>query len=271
MLRITVLIDNAAAQPDLLTEHGLAMWIEFGDKRILWDAGQSDILLANARTLGIDLAAADIIAISHGHYDHTGGLPAVLPVAQKASLYLHPEIFLSRYSKKQSIHPIGMPIASAQSLQARPVHLTESWIRIGHGIFLTGAIPRLNSFEDTGGSFFLDAECSAPDSVPDDQAMVLESGEGLIVILGCAHSGLVNTLDYVCRNTGKNTIHTVIGGMHLLNANRQRMDFSVDALRKYDVQNIVPLHCTGQAACDYLKNALAGKVINLSGKSCLAV
>jgi 7,8-dihydropterin-6-yl-methyl-4-(beta-D-ribofuranosyl)aminobenzene 5'-phosphate synthase len=268
-VQITVLVDNAAVRPDLLTEHGLSMWIEYGDKRILWDTGQSDMLLTNARVLGVDLAAADIIAISHGHYDHTSGLPAVLAIAHKAELYFHPDSVLPRYSQKKSIHPVGMPLAAVQSLKARSVHLIESWMQIEPGVYLTGPIPRRSPFESTGGAFYLDAECRVPDSITDDQALVLESEKGLVVVLGCAHSGVVNTLDYVSFKTGKKTIHTVIGGMHLINANKQRLDHTVEAFRQYDVQNIIPLHCTGQTASNFLKTILDDRIISLSDDSCL--
>jgi 7,8-dihydropterin-6-yl-methyl-4-(beta-D-ribofuranosyl)aminobenzene 5'-phosphate synthase len=260
-VRITVLVDNVAARPDMLVEHGLSMWIEYNDKRILWDTGQSDLLCTNAQTLGIDLAAANVIAISHGHYDHTGGLPAVMTIIHKADVYFHPAAVLPRYSKKQAVHPVGMPPSAIQSLYAWPVHLTESWMPIEQGIFLTGSIPRSNLVEDTGGAFYLDTECQVPDGIPDDQAMVLESEKGLIVVLGCAHSGVINTLDYIRLKTGKNRIYAVIGGMHLANADRQRLDRTVEAFIKYDVQKIIPLHCTGQAACDYLKDRLVNRVI----------
>jgi 7,8-dihydropterin-6-yl-methyl-4-(beta-D-ribofuranosyl)aminobenzene 5'-phosphate synthase len=270
-VQIINLVDNAAPRPDMLVEHGLSMWIEYRDKRILWDTGQSGILLANAETLGINLAATDIIAISHGHYDHTGGLPAVIGIANNADIYFHPEAVSSRYSKKQSIRSVGMPLAAVQSLRTRSVRLIESWAQIDKGIFLTGLIPRKNTFEDTGGAFYLDAECLIPDSIPDDQAMVLESEKGLVVVLGCAHSGLVNTLDYICHKTGENRIYAIIGGMHLINANRQRLDCTAEAFRKYDVQKIIPLHCTGQLATDYLKELLADRIITFPGCPCLNV
>ena len=269
--QITVLIDNNAAMPDLLREHGLSMWIEYGDKRILWDTGQSDLLLANAQKLGVDVAAADSIAISHGHYDHTGGLPAVLAVAKKAELYMHPEAMQPRYSRKQTVHPVGIPPAASQSLKAHPLHWIKSWTQIHSGVFLTGPIPRSSTLEDTGGAFYLDADCTVPDRITDDQALVIESEKGLIVILGCAHSGVVNTLEYVSLKTGKKTIHTVIGGMHLIHADRQRLDFTVGAFRKYDVQNIIPLHCTGQTASNFLNNQLGDRVVSLSDKSCLII
>ncbi len=255
-IRITILTDNTATAPELLTEHGLSMWIEYGDKRIVWDTGQSDMVCANARTLGIDLALAELVAISHGHYDHTGGLSAVLGIAQKADVYLHPDAVLTRYSRKQSVRPVGMPEAAVLSLKTRTVHWVKSWTQIDKGIFLTGVIPRKNTFEDTGGAFYLDAECRIPDTIPDDQALVLESQNGLVVILGCAHAGVVNTLEHIHNKTGCTNIFAIIGGMHLANAGEVRLNYTLEAFRKFDVQKLIPLHCTGQTACDYFKENL---------------
>lgn len=259
-VRITVLVDNAVSRPDVLTEHGLSMWIEYADKQILWDTGQSDMLLTNARTLGVDLAAADSIVISHGHYDHTGGLPAVLTVLHKAGIYLHPAAVQMRYSRKQTVHPVGMPLSAAQSLKELPVHWIEEWKQIDAGVFLTGPIPRCSTIEDTGGAFFYDRECSMPDTIPDDQALVLQSKKGLIVVLGCAHAGVINTMDYVCLKTGTSHIYALIGGMHLINSDSQRLNRTIETFKKYDVQKIIPLHCTGRTACNGLREKLADRV-----------
>jgi 7,8-dihydropterin-6-yl-methyl-4-(beta-D-ribofuranosyl)aminobenzene 5'-phosphate synthase len=260
-IRITILIDNIATRPDVLSEHGLSLWIEYGRKYILWDTGQSDSLLANAKTLGVDLALTEIIALSHGHYDHTGGLSAALAVAPQARVYIHPMAIRPRYSKKEFLHSIGMPFGVVQDLETRPVNRVESWTQIGQGIFLTGPIPRQNPLENTGGAFFWDLDCRIPDALPDDQALVLESAKGLVVILGCAHSGTINTLDYISRKTGQHNIYAIIGGMHLGSASEQRLDCTIKMLRQYDVQLLVPLHCTGTNAIQYLQNGLSKKTV----------
>jgi 7,8-dihydropterin-6-yl-methyl-4-(beta-D-ribofuranosyl)aminobenzene 5'-phosphate synthase len=262
-VRIIILTDNVASRSDLLAEHGLSLWIEYGTTHILWDTGQSDILLANAKRLGIDLSQTDIIALSHGHYDHTGGLPAVAAIAPNAVIYAHPEATIPRYSKKESVHPVGMPPDSVIVLNAKTVKQTSSWTQVCRGVFLTGPIPRLNMHEDTGGAFFLDADCRKEDMLPDDQALVMESEKGLIVILGCAHSGTINTLDYISHKTGQRKIHAIVGGMHLGKASQQRLDCTVNALKQYDVKIVIPLHCTGSNAIQYLKNALSDKIVQL--------
>jgi 7,8-dihydropterin-6-yl-methyl-4-(beta-D-ribofuranosyl)aminobenzene 5'-phosphate synthase len=268
-IQITILTDNVASRSDMLTEHGLSLWIKYGTKHILWDTGQGGVLAANAKTLGLDLTQTDMIALSHGHYDHTGGLPYVITLAPNADIYAHPAAIKHRYSKKEFLHWVGMPLDTVKSLKEKPVKWTASWTQIYQGVFLTGEIPRLNNCEDTGGAFFLDFGCRTQDMLPDDQALVLESEKGLIVVLGCAHSGTVNTLDYISRKTGQNEIYAVIGGMHLGKASQQRLDGTVKALKQYDVQIVIPLHCTGVNAMQYLQNAISEKTVRFPQSPCL--
>ena len=246
---ITILVDNIASKPGILAEHGLSLWIECHGKRILFDTGQSDILTQNAKILGIDLAKTDAIILSHGHYDHTGGLYFVSDIAPNAPIYMHPGTIEPKYSlKKMKVRDIGMPEASKKILKNHQIIQTENIIKICDGITLTGQIPRTNDFEDTGGAFFCDQNCRNPDNLLDDQALVIESSRGLIIVLGCAHSGTANTLEYVLKLTNHQKIYTVVGGMHLANADMDRINSTIDILKEFDVQKIIPLHCSGSLA-----------------------
>ncbi|MBN1803730.1 MAG: MBL fold metallo-hydrolase [Sedimentisphaerales bacterium] len=264
-LCITTLVEDTASDDSLLAEHGLSFWIEYGDKRILFDTGQSDILIGNAKTLGINLEEVDAILISHGHYDHTGGLSAILDIAPKATIYLHPAAIEPKFSRKNSgINSIGMPSSAKEDIQSRHVVWTVTPAQIFPGIAVTGQISRINDFEDVGGGFFLDENYNKPDSLLDDQALFIESDKGLVVVLGCAHSGVVNTLDYIGNLTGRNKIYAVIGGMHLFKASRIRVANTIEAFKKYEIQKILPLHCTGPKATMELKNAFSDKCLLLS-------
>jgi len=124
---ITTLVENTASAPELLAEHGLSFWIEYEDKRILFDTGQSDILIQNAKALGVNLAEADAIILSHGHYDHVGGLAAVLDIAAKAKVYLHPAAIEPKFIRKPSgAQSIGMPDPAKKALRGRDVVWTET-------------------------------------------------------------------------------------------------------------------------------------------------
>jgi len=262
-ISITTLIDDIPSE-NLRSEHGLSLWINYGEKRILFDTGQSDLLLRNAKILDIDLVNADAIVISHGHYDHTGGLSNVLDFASKAKIYLHPAATEPKFSKKFSgAKLIGMSDSAKKAIQGRDVIWTVTPAQLFPGIVVTGQVPHTNNFEDVGGAFFLDENCQKPDELLDDQSLFIESAKGLIVVFGCAHSGVVNTLDYIRKSTGQNKIYAVIGGMHLANASQIRIANTIEAFKRYEIQQIVPLHCTGQSAVDNFKNAFGDKCLSL--------
>lgn len=249
---VTVLVDNAAAQPGLATEHGLAFWIRAGSRHVLLDTGQGGVLEANASALGIDLARTDAVVLSHGHYDHTGGLAGLFDRGVTPPVFLHTDAFTARYSRQaEPPHkPIGMPQEARAALAARPerVRPVTGPTRIIEGVWATGPIPRRTAFEDTGGPFFTDAACRTPDYILDDQALWLETGEGVVMLLGCAHSGVVNTLNYIAEVTSATRFRAVIGGMHLLHTTEERLEATVEALRRYDIATLAPCHCTGENA-----------------------
>jgi len=263
LLSITVVVDNTPSG-HFHSEHGLALWINSGDKRILFDTGQSNLILQNAKTLDIDLANTDAIVISHGHYDHTGGLPSAINIASKAKIYLHPAATEPKFSQKTSeAKSIGMPDSAKEAIQGQHMIWTATPATIFPGISVTGQVPRMNDYEDVGGAFFVDANCEKPDELLDDQTLFIESTKGLVVVLGCAHSGVVNTLDYISKLTGYKKIYAVIGGMHLSNASQVRIANTIEALKKYEIKKIVPLHCTGQKAMQDFKTAFGDKCLFL--------
>ncbi len=252
-ISLTMLVENTAFRKDLRTEHGLSAWLETPEGDVLWDTGQSPLVLENAWKMGVEIENASFIALSHGHYDHTGGLAAILAANQSVRVFGHPGIFRRRYAMSQGggreARPIGSPITrgtvrakcAALELSARPAEVIP-------GVFLTGEIPRVTECEDTGGDFFLDKYLALRDPIPDDQALYFDTARGIVVLLGCAHSGVINTLDHIAKLTEREQIYGVFGGMHLLNASDERLAETSGALVKYDVQMIGPCHCTGERA-----------------------
>ncbi len=255
-VNITTLVENKSPNARLLAEHGLSFWLEYRGKLILFDTGQSDILIQNSKVLGINLADADAIVISHGHYDHTGGLAAVLDIAAKAKIYLHPAAIEPKFSRKTSgLRSIGMPDSAKKAIRCREVVWTEAPAQIFPGVKVTGQVPRINNFEDVGGAFFLDENCRKPDELLDDQTLFIESGKGLVVVLGCAHSGVVNILHYIADLSEKKQFYAVMGGMHLLRASQERIERTETVFREYNLKKIGPAHCTGSKALEKFKNA----------------
>jgi 7,8-dihydropterin-6-yl-methyl-4-(beta-D-ribofuranosyl)aminobenzene 5'-phosphate synthase len=259
--RITVLVENTASGRGLLAEHGLSFWIELGSRRILFDTGQSDILFHNAPILGIDLRKADALVLSHGHYDHVGGVKRTLELAPGTPVYLHPRALEAKFScRDEQSRSIGMEREMAQTLDRRIRDglgsFTDGPVEILPGVWATGEIPRRSALEDTGGPFYLDPSGTRPDELWDDQALVLETPDGLVVVLGCAHAGVINTLDYIAELFPGRPIRTVLGGMHLVRASRARIAHTIMTLCRHSVQRIGPAHCTGQEASDGLWDAL---------------
>ncbi len=249
--KITTLVENSVARPGVCGEHGLAVLIEIDGKSVLFDTGATDLLLLNAKTLGTDLSNVDSIVLSHGHYDHTGGLAAALSTMDTPVVYAHPDAFLRRYVRwKGDAREIGIP-HSKEAIEGSggKLSLSSKPQEVAPGIMLTGEVPRITAFEDTGGAFFLDEECSEPDLINDDQAIVIDAPEGLIVIVGCAHSGIVNTLLRVQRLFPDVPVSAIVGGMHLINASEERMAETVVMLRSLDPRQVVAGHCTGWKAC----------------------
>lgn len=261
-ISITILSDNRAAE-GLASEHGFAAWIEADSEKILFDAGNGGAMMQNTAALGIDLPCADVIALSHGHYDHTGNLAAVLRQAPRARLYLHPAALRQRYSIHENAKPIGMPESAVTAVSGladqRSVWVTAP-LQIADRVWLTGPVPRGTGYEDTGGPFFKDAEGRHPDGIPDDMSLWIETDEGLVVGLGCCHSGVVNTLNYITAVSGQRRVRCVVGGMHLLHASAERLRRTSEALKGYDIPHVFPCHCIGEEAARFLKTELGETV-----------
>lgn len=256
-LQISVLVDNTVNGQGLLAEHGLSFWIEHGSSRILFDTGQGNVIGNNIKRLGVQLDQADSIILSHGHYDHTGGLSLVLDATVNPRVYAHSQALTLKYSRSSEgvARYIGISQLNQAAIYSKAnLILTEEPTEIDSGVWLTGPIPRTNAFENTGGSFFNDRECCEVDELVDDQALFLETESGTVVVLGCAHSGVINTLDYIRILTNNLPIHALIGGMHLGSASQDRIDATVNELRLLGIECIIPCHCTGLAASARLWN-----------------
>jgi 7,8-dihydropterin-6-yl-methyl-4-(beta-D-ribofuranosyl)aminobenzene 5'-phosphate synthase len=261
--RITVLVENTARGPGVLAEHGLAYWIEHENRHVLLDSGQGGVLMSNAYKLGIRMTEIEALILSHGHYDHSGGAAEALKSSRSATVYAHPAAFARKFIRDSdgTARNIGMPFPSEKAIRDalnRLVAMTRP-TKVFDGLMATGPVPRLTDFEDIGGSFFLDESCMQPDPLEDDQSVFIDTAEGIVVLLGCAHSGVINTLHYIRQLTDNRSIHAVIGGMHLIGASPHRIERTIEELREIGVERLAPAHCTGMPAIVALWNAFPGR------------
>jgi 7,8-dihydropterin-6-yl-methyl-4-(beta-D-ribofuranosyl)aminobenzene 5'-phosphate synthase len=255
-IKITTLSENTA---DLgyLAEWGLCMFIEADGVKVLFDTGAGIAAVHNAQLFGIDLSTVDRIVLSHGHRDHTGGLREVLMRMKKeVEVIAHPDIWAAKYSRrgKKPEQFSGLPFRREllENLGAR-FNMTKKPVLITDRFFTTGEIPMLSSYEEIDSGLF-DKETGEmlPDELKDDLALIIDAGYGLVVILGCAHHGIINTLKHARKLAGKELIYAAIGGTHLLNASRERLEKTTADLKAMGVQYLGVSHCTGFEASAYL-------------------
>jgi 7,8-dihydropterin-6-yl-methyl-4-(beta-D-ribofuranosyl)aminobenzene 5'-phosphate synthase len=274
-LRITLLADNCVADPNLLGEHGLSMLIEADDKRILFDTGQGRVLRDNLAALGIALAPLDAIVLSHGHYDHTGGLAAVLGETSPSAIFIHPAAMARKFvaGKRPPYRSIGMPATSCDALRDFQERLvwTRAVTEVAPGVWCTGEIPRAQKNEASEQLFFLDEEGREPDPLLDDQALFVETKRGLVIVAGCAHAGVANTVNHICKLANRTAIHALIGGLHLGRASHQQLEEAGNALGRLSCRILAPCHCTGMSAHAYLRGRFHSLVQDAGAGSCLVI
>ncbi|MBN1764591.1 MAG: MBL fold metallo-hydrolase [Sedimentisphaerales bacterium] len=267
LISVTILV-NDIAPINMIGEHGFSIWIDNGRHGILFDTGQSSLFMSNAHVLGIDLKNLDTVVISHGHYDHTGGLSGLSHYASQTALYIHPEALHSKYVRhyREESRYIGISMDLALKIKDQSLFKQVVWTEkptdIYPGFTVTGPIPRQTEYENVCDPFFLDAESIKSDFMPDDQALYFESNDGLVVIVGCAHAGIINTLHYVSQLAHKKQIHTVIGGLHLNSASEERIIHTLAALYDLHVKQICPVHCTGHYAIEKIRQAFGDNYIS---------
>ncbi|HUV55997.1 MAG TPA: MBL fold metallo-hydrolase [Dehalococcoidales bacterium] len=254
----------------------MSILIETDEVNVLLDTGRSISASYNADTLGIDLSQIDKLVLSHGHDDHTGGLRHILrKMRKKVEIIAHPDIWAAKYVRHhgEAERYIGIPFQrpELEGLGAN-FNLTTKPVKITENIMTTGEVPMVTDYEEIDRDLFVkEATEWQPDKLLDDQALIINTEPGLIVILGCAHRGIINTLYHAQQLTGVKRIYMVVGGCHLTDASKKRISETIAALKELRVQRLGVSHCTGMPAALAMAQEFgdrfffnnAGTIINL--------
>lgn len=261
--KITILIENTVgASKKLISEWGISILIETSDVRVLFDTGARGNLMLNALAMGIDLKFVDLLVMSHGHYDHSGGMQAFLQFRGIVPVYAHPDFFSLHYANSPEKRYIGVPFRKEEleSLGAQFI-FTRKPKQIAPNMWISGEIPRKTDFEQIDKHLIClkDNGKFTPDPMLDDMSLYIATSEGLVIISGCAHSGLVNTIKHAQKVTGIDNIYGIIGGTHLGPASELQLKATIGFLKSLNLKFLAVNHCTGFEVMSKLYNTFCSK------------
>lgn len=252
MVRITALMDDRGhGDGSLAPEHGLSLFVEYGGRRILFDCGATGSFLRNAEVLGADLRELDAVVLSHSHYDHAGGYPALTGQGLGSRLlFTGPRFFEPKFSRDgdgflDRSAGFGPELLEEKGIRHREIAGTEE---IFPGVYLFSGFPRIHDFETVPRRFLRrTADGFVPDDFSDEISMALAVEGGLVVLVGCSHPGILNMITHISREM-KAPILGVFGGTHLVEADAQRIGDTVLGLRAMGLELLGLSHCSGDAA-----------------------
>ena len=247
-MKLTVLVDNNTYIDEYyLGEPAVSYLAEDGERVILFDTGYSDAFLTNAARMKQDLSRVTDLVLSHGHNDHTGGLPAFFErFSQPIRLFAHPNVFLP---KRAGGLDVGSPLPLYRLPNWVEAKLSRKPTMIGEHVMVLGEIPRVYPFEAeraVGETLSSCGCCWEEDRLPDDTSLALTLPEGVFVVTGCAHAGVCNTVRYAKEQTGKDRVLGVLGGFHLFETG-EVLNQTIETLRELGAERVYPAHCTSLA------------------------
>ncbi|NLY81898.1 MAG: MBL fold metallo-hydrolase [Clostridiales bacterium] len=270
-MKLKVLLDNKTETVDVNAEWGLSVLIEADGLKIVYDLGTTDMVMDNAKVMNVNMEDVDAVAISHGHFDHTGGIPAFCKVNKKAKIYIHKNAFSVFHGKENGIIDdyncgVIIPKQELERLEDRFV-LTDGVTRLSDNILISGTIPDVPGIVPTE-TFYLEKDDGTiiEDDLRHEQFMVIRNGDkGLFIIDGCSHKGILPAIKYAQELFPGEKIQGILAGLHMYPAGAKEINSAIKNIEEYSPDVIMPLHCTGMKAICMFKQHFGDRCIIASG------
>lgn len=253
--RLTILVDNTIMEliPDsglvkrrskphmnFIAEHGFSALVETEDAKILIDTGVTGVALEhNLALLGVSMDEIDVTVFSHGHNDHTGGLAKV-----RGRIVAHPDSFDERYLEPKEGVKFDLTSPRPDPGQHKIEYHTGP-VKLARGVMTTGEVPRIHEWEELKVFRRVKKGSVENDRVMDDQGIVINTENGLVVVQGCSHAGIINTVEHAKKVSGVDEVFCVIGGFHLIGPAEKKIDKTIGEFKRLNVRKVIPIHCTG--------------------------
>jgi len=268
-ITVTTLVENTAGTPFTIGEWGQSLLVEADGQKILFDTGPTAMITRNAAALGVDIGSVDRIVLSHGHYDHTGGLQEVLTKILESGkhpdgieIIAHPDVFTPKqfYIKDFVEKYIGIPFPreELEALGGR-FNLSKAPVKLSENMLTTGEVEISVDFEKIDKDLHVkDGGTHVHDKLADDLGIIIKTDQGLVILLGCGHRGIINTLLHAQKVTGIKEIYAVIGGTHLISADKEQMQSTIEAVKGFNIKKLGVSHCTGLKSAAILAHEFEG-------------
>lgn len=256
-VKITTLIENSPGEHlGLISEHGLCFLIEKDGHKILFDTGQSGAFIKNSKQLKADLGSLEYVVLSHGHYDHSGGMRSLTRITRDFKLIMGQGFFDEKYGCKNNTSEYLGNNFDEQFLTDKKItyqFVDQQLTELLPDVYVLTGFPRIHEDEKINPRFMVNRRGKLqPDSFDDEVLLAIDTSEGLVVILGCSHPGMKNMLDAVVTLL-KRPLYAVLGGTHLVESSKRSLQMSLDYLQNDTLKVIGVSHCTGKVALDKLE------------------
>lgn len=254
MVKLTILSENRD-NGNFKGEPGLSILVETDAGKFLFDTGNSDLFMKNAKLLGINLNKIENVVLSHGHSDHTTGL---IHLQERKTIIMHPESFRPRWSNRRQEFA-GCPISAEDLMKNHNLILTREPTLIQEDAIYLGEIPMVTEHESNGNiATSLDESLTIPDPTEDDSGVAIKTDKGLFVMTGCGHRGVCNTVKHAQNVTGEEKVYAVLGGFHFRSLKNQKdmIDETIKYFKKIGVKKLYLGHCNTDPVIDYMQAEL---------------